>query len=39
LIGVFPNNIVANMFGFTPTELFKIDVGENFSAKINMDNK
>ncbi len=36
LIGVFPNNIIASMFGFEEMELFKIDVGENFSSKINM---
>ena len=37
LIEVFPNNIMASMFGFERMELFKIDVGENFSSKINMD--
>ena len=37
LIGVFPNNIYASMFGFKEMELFKIEVGENFNVKINMD--
>lgn len=37
LIEVFPNNILANMFGFKKMELFKIDVGETFATKINFD--
>lgn len=37
LIGSFPNNIIAAMFGFTEMELFKIDVGETFSSKLNFD--
>lgn len=37
LISVFPNNIVASMFGFKEMELFKIDVGENISVKINVN--
>jgi LemA protein len=37
LIGVFPNNIIASLFGFTEMELFKIDVGENFSSKVSME--
>lgn len=37
LIGVFPNNVFASMFGFHEMELFKIEVGENFGSKINMD--
>ena len=36
LIDVFPNNMIASMFGFEKMELFKIDVGENFESKINM---
>lgn len=36
-IGMFPNNIIASMGGFKEMELFKIDVGENFSSKINME--
>ena len=34
LITIFPNNMMASMFGFKEMELFKIDVGENFSSKI-----
>lgn len=37
LIGVFPNNMFASMFGFHEMELFKIEVGENFSSKISVD--
>lgn len=37
LIGVFPNNLFASMFGFHEMELFKIEVGENFGAKISME--
>ena len=37
LIGTFPNNMMASMFGFEEMELFKIDVGESFASKINMD--
>ena len=37
LIDVFPNNIFASMYGFKKMELFKIDVGESFNSKINMD--
>lgn len=37
LIGVFPNNLFASMLGFKEMELFKIDVGDNFSSKISMD--
>ena len=37
LIDVFPNNLFASMFGFKEMELFKIDVGENFGSKINME--
>lgn len=36
LIEVFPNNFIANIFGFKKLELFKIDVGEGFSSKINI---
>lgn len=36
LIDVFPNNMLASMFGFKEMELFKIDVGENFSSKIDL---
>lgn len=36
LIEVFPNNIIANAFGFKKVELFKIDVGEGFTSKIEM---
>jgi len=38
LISTFPNNIVASSSGFKEMELFKIDVGENFNTKINLDN-
>ena len=34
LIGVFPNNMVASMFGFEEMELLKIEVGENFESKM-----
>ena len=37
LIQVFPNNIIAALGSFKKCELFKIDVGENFSQKINFD--
>lgn len=37
LIGVFPNNLMASMFKFEEMELFKIDVGEGFNLKINLD--
>lgn len=37
LIEVFPNNILANMFGFQKMELFKIDVGETFASKIDFN--
>lgn len=37
LIEVFPNNILANMFGFRKIELFKIDVGESFASKIKFE--
>lgn len=37
LISVFPNKIIASMFGFKEEELFKIDVGENISVKIDME--
>lgn len=37
LIETFPNNIFASMYGFKEMELFKIDVGENFSSKINLE--
>lgn len=37
LIGVFPNNILASIYGFEEMELFKIEVGENFNSKITMD--
>ena len=37
LIDVFPNNLFASMFGFKEMELFKIDVGENFNSKLNME--
>jgi len=37
LIDVFPNNMIASMFGFKEMELFKIDVGENFSSKISVE--
>jgi len=36
LIGMFPNNLFASTFGFTEMELFKIDVGENFDSKIDV---
>ena len=37
LIGVFPNNIVASIFGFKEMELFKIDVGEGFASKLDLN--
>ena len=37
LIETFPNNLIASMFNFESIELFKIDVGENFASKINME--
>lgn len=37
LIDVFPNNLFASMFGFEEMELFKIDVGENFGSKVNVE--
>lgn len=37
LIDVFPNNIIASICDFKEIELFKIDVGENFSSKVNME--
>ena len=37
LIETFPNNLIASMFGFENIELFKIDVGENFASKVNLD--
>lgn len=37
LISIFPNSIIAAMFGFKEEELFKIDVGENIAVKLNMD--
>ena len=37
LIGTFPNNMIASMFGFKEMELYKIDAGENFAVKIYMD--
>ena len=37
LITVFPNSMIASMFGFEEMELFKIDVGEGFNSKINLD--
>ena len=37
LIQVFPNNIVASLGSFTKMELFKIDVGENLSQRINFN--
>ena len=36
LIEVFPNNILASMFGFKSVELFKIEVGERIAVKIDM---
>lgn len=38
LIATFPNNIVASTFGFKEMELYKIDIGENFNTKINLEN-
>ena len=37
LITVFPNSVIANLFNFKECELFKIDVGENFSMKFNKE--
>jgi len=37
IISVFPNNVVASMFGFKEMELFKIDVGENINVSINVN--
>ena len=36
LIGTFPNNVIASMFGFKSVELFKIEVGERIAVKIDM---
>lgn len=37
LIEVFPNNIFASIFKFKKMELFKIDVGERFASKIDLN--
>lgn len=37
LISVFPNSLFASMFGFEEMKLFKIDVGEGFAPKINLE--
>ena len=36
LIAVWPNNIIAKLFGFGKLELFKIDAGERLNVNVNL---
>jgi LemA protein len=38
-IQLFPKNIVAGMFGFTPKDYFKADAAARTVPKVNFDNK